>query len=106
MLGAVLVALLILCAAPTRGAEAAPHRARAAKHATSKHAAAKPLKAKRKPAGSQTKSSGAEVADEPKPAPEPTPEPKVEQAPTRPAMQGAAVTQAEDPEDPPKRQRR
>jgi hypothetical protein len=115
MLAAVTVALLAVCVAPTRGAEAAP-RARATKQATSKHATAKSPKAKRPKAERQAKSTGAPArrsADEPEAEPESKPqrksdhqpEPKVDPAPTKPAPRGGAVSQADDSEDPPVRQR-
>jgi len=120
MLAAVTVALLVLCAAWTRGAEAARHRPRAAKHATAKHATAKPPKAKRPTAARQAKSAGAAArrsADEPADEPgaeletkplrksETEPEANVDHLPPKPAMQGAPVSQAVDSEDPPVRQR-
>lgn len=113
LLAAVTVALLVLCGASTRGAEAGRHRPHAAKHATAKHATAKPPKTKRPTAARQAKHAGAaarrsadDPADEPaaeldtKPqrTPEAEPEPK-------PALQGGHVSQAVDSEDPPVRQR-
>ncbi len=109
VLAAVAVTLLVLCAAPTRGAEAAPHR-HAAKHATAKHATAtaKP-KTKRATAARHAKSaptrSADEATDEPETKPQRTSEPKPDPVATKPAMPGGAVSQAEDSEEPPVRQR-
>lgn len=89
-----LAALLILCAAPI-GADAAPHRAAKAKHAAAP-------KAKRPTAARQAKSTHAapRTADEAEtPTEHKDPKPEVVHA------KGAAVSQADDSEDPPVRQR-
>ena len=120
MLGAVTVALLVLCVGWTRGAEAARHRPHAAKHATAKHARVKQPKTKRPTAARQAKSAGAvarrsvdEPSDEPGADLETKPqrtsateaEANDDHVRAKPAMHGGPVSQAVDSEDPPMRQR-
>lgn len=120
MLGAVTVALLVLCAAWTRGAEAGRHRPHAAKHATAKHAGVKQPKTKRPTAARQAKSAGAAArhsADEPAEEAGADQETKPQRASetegdanddhvrAKPATHGGPVSQAADSEDPPMRQR-